>query len=278
MNYKFMIGVLPGYGHENEDLTPEKTLELGVESIAKRLPETLRKGCNISIASAVYSQDFGCPQGGELGIQLSGTVGKDEQVEELIESVKLMMNDLGQCTVTIEWGENDKTFGTSYISDGGKDVVNQVQPEELENFSVRIPAENIDFKDLGSRLQEAMEEVAGFREDEDSKPMYMISGILTMGKDENGRKYYEYSATQNPAYGQNDKEIYQKSVVRTVSSAIEDIGTVVVEFNDFGVIVKEDMIRQRGERESVLEREEKPKEILTYKYLNIRNDDIDMDR
>jgi len=277
MNYKLMIGVLPGDGYENEDLTPQKTIELGLESIARRLPKNLIKGCNVSIASDVYSKNFGCLEGGELGIQITGTLEKYEQTTEVVEAVKLMMSDLGQSTVTIEWGIDDERLGSSYISEGGAKIEEYVQKEELESFSVKIPADKIAFKDLGSRLQEAMDEVNGFRQDEDSKPMYMISGILTIGKDENGRKYYEYSGTQNPAYGQDDKELYQKSVVKTVSSVLEDLGNVVVEFNEFGVIVEEEMIRTRV-RERLPEIEERPKEEQTRKHLNVYYDDIEMDR
>lgn len=239
MNYKIMIGVLPGYGHENENLTSEVALKIGSESVSKRMPKEMQEECSVILASAVYSTEFGCPAGGELGVELSGKINDENEREILINTVKEMMGDLSQNTVTIEWSEDNKSLGSTYISKGGNLVVNNPATEGVECFSVKIPAENIDFNKIGEKIQDVIEIVNGYVPEKLGKPLYMISGILTEGIDENGKKYYKYSATQNPVYGQTDKDIYQMSTLLTVAAAFEGLGNVIVEFNECNVIVED---------------------------------------
>lgn len=234
IDYQMMIGVLPGYGHENQELTPKTAIQIGRQELQKSFSEDQKVNSSCKLASAVYSLDFKCPEGGELGIMVNGSFKTKEQEEQLIKSVKNMMKNLGQHTVTIELSKNGNSCGSIYISDCGEKVFyNDPKNQEVEHFSVKIPADKISFTELGSRFQDALSQVS-------KADMYMISGILTGGVDKDGNYYYEYTATQNPEYGQTDADKYRKSVIQTVRSATGDLTSSVVEFNKYGVIVQKE--------------------------------------
>ncbi len=242
ISYKMMLGVNPGYGHENENLTPNSALEMGVESAMRNLTDEILQRAQMHRAAAIYSTDFGCPRGGELGVELMGEVPV-EKMKDLINGVKAMMSDLGQSTVTIEWEVGGHSFGSTYISEGGEKVTYNDASMGAEHFSVKIPAEAVEFQTLGAKLQHAMQEVSS--KEVNGQGFYMTSGILTQRVEPNGRRYYEYSGTQNPSYGQLDKELYQESVVRTVDTALHEITPSLVEFNEFGVALETYMERER---------------------------------
>ncbi|MBQ7668050.1 MAG: hypothetical protein IJS47_01845 [Clostridia bacterium] len=242
ISYKMMLGVNPGYGHENENLTPESAMKLGSASAIRNFPGEILQRARMYRAAAIYSTDFGCPRGGEVGVQLEGEVSIDK-MEELINGVKAMMADLGQTTVTIEWEVVGHSFGSTYICEGGKRAYYNAPTEGIEHFSVKIPEEVVEFRSLGAKLQSAMQEVS--RKEVNGHGFYMTSGILIQKVDANGRKYYEYAGTQNPSYGQLDKELYQESVVRTVDTALHEITPSLVEFSEFGVALETYMERER---------------------------------
>ena len=45
IGYNFMIGVLPGDEHENEELTPEKALKIGDMSVKHHFTKDQRQNC-----------------------------------------------------------------------------------------------------------------------------------------------------------------------------------------------------------------------------------------
>lgn len=260
MRYKIMMGVLPGYGHENKELTPETALRMGRDTINERMPDEFKSTCTVSLAAAVYAKD--CPKGGELGISFSGEVNGRDEVEQLIDAVKVMMADLGQNTVTIEWEDNGRLLASTYISKGGKNVSHNAAYDGIERFSIKIPADEIEFMELGEELQDKMVEVSK----EQYEPRYMISGILTVGIDANGGRYYEYSGTQNPDYGQVNSDIYRSSTLAlakqvrgTLEETKEENVSILVEFNEEQVMVGPLEKGKYLERELVFDKFEKPK-------------------
>ena len=229
IGYNFMIGVLPGNEHENEELTPEKALKIGDMSVKHHFTKDQRQNCSYKLASAVYSKNLGCPVGGKLGLVVKGSCRNKIEANELIFAVKEMMEELRQSTVTIELEQGGKLAGSIYISEGGEKVeYNKCSEKEVEHFKAQIPANKVDFTKIGSNLQDSLEEVS--REN-----LYMTSGVLTGQVDKNGMKYYEYSGTQNPAYGQVDSAAYRMAAIETVKRATKGIDNVRVKFNDTNV-------------------------------------------
>ena len=229
IGYNFMIGVLPGDEHENEELTPEKALKIGDMSVKHHFTKDQRQNCSYKLASAVYSKNLGCPVGGKLGLVVKGSCRNKIEANELIFAVKEMMEELRQSTVTIELEQGGKLAGSIYISEGGEKVeYNKCSEKEVEHFKAQIPANKVDFTKIGSNLQDSLEEVS--REN-----LYMTSGVLTGQVDKNGMKYYEYSGTQNPAYGQVDSAAYRMAAIETVKRATKGIDNVRVKFNDTNV-------------------------------------------
>ena len=51
---------------------------------------------------------------------------------------------------------------------------------------------------------------------------YMISGIMTPSQNENGG--IQFSASQNPIYGQTSNELYRQSVVKTIEQVMKALG------------------------------------------------------
>lgn len=52
---------------------------------------------------------------------------------------------------------------------------------------------------------------------------------------------YEYSGTQNPAYGQVDSAAYRMAAIETVKRATKGIDNVRVKFNDTNVRIGENL-------------------------------------
>ena len=96
INFKVMMGVIPGYGHENKELTASNAYKVGMETWQEAVEEVLNMQSNpenpespnfydvggkIVPALAVYSKNFGCPVGGEVGIQVESSIGEKQDVE-----------------------------------------------------------------------------------------------------------------------------------------------------------------------------------------------------
>jgi hypothetical protein len=186
MKFRFMIGVLEGYGHENNGLTLEKQYELGKKAYmeAKNIDNVEDINDAIQVASAIYLQDWGCPVGGEGGIQITGEAESMEEVEGLVQK---MMPILGQSTCTIEFeDDNCHSLGSSYVKNQGNDI-DRNDAVDAERYSVKFPVEDVEsMQQLGERLQTAVKVVG-------AKTGIYATGILTEGYDEkSNRRYYEY--------------------------------------------------------------------------------------
>ena len=235
MKFKFMMGVLEGYGHDNKGLTEEKTIALGTEAIRENIPAEIEVD-SISLASAIYPEAFGAPKGGEMGVLVEGEIREEEQ-EIFYEGLKKAMQRLGQNTVTVEFSEGDKSLGSAYVSEKGEKVERfETSKESVESLRVRIPDEFLE-NGLGSSLQRVGSQIQDKLQSE-REGAYLITGVLTERKDEYG-KYYEYTATQNPVYGQTSRDEYMDSTVemfKKFSTHLRD--SIMSEFNSQTVVIE----------------------------------------
>ena len=282
LKFKVMIGVIPGYGHENKDLTASNALEVGmkewkdaVENVANTKSDLENSesqnfynvGGKIVPALAVYSQKFGCPIGGEVGIQVESSINeakneeKDEEKDEkkdeklyrksVIETIKVAMEKLGQNTATIEWSEEDRNKGMTYLSEGGKKKTDNDSKEGIEHFSVSLgdgTSSNEEFVRVGCAIQDAMDKVSDTRTGKNDEKYYMISGIMTPIHADNGG--IQFSASQNPLYGQKSNELYRQSVIKTIEQVMKTLGQKSTSI-DFGketvTLDLEEILKQESE-------------------------------
>lgn len=234
---KVMLGVIPGYGHENKELTPSDAYEIGIKTWEEATEEVSNKqsdlediessklyniGGKVIPAIAVYSRNFACPEGGEVGIQVESSIseGQDPELyrQSVIETVKVAMGKLSQTTTTIEWPK-----GSTYISEGGKNINENDSLEGIEQFSVSLGDGTFSNKELlrvGSAIQNAMDIVSSTRTGNEDEKYYMISGVMTPSKDGG----ISFSASQNPIYGQTSNELYKQSVKKTIEMVMKELG------------------------------------------------------
>lgn len=239
LNFKVMMGVIPGYGHKNKELTASNAYEVGMETWEEAVGEVLNMlsnpenpespkfydvGGKIVPALAVYSKNFGCPVGGEVGIQVESSIGENQDVElyrkSVIETIKVAMAKLSQSTTTVEWANEDKSMGTTYISEGGEKISENDSLEGIEHFSVSLgngTNSNEEYVRIGSAIQDAMDMVSSTGTGKPNEKYYMISGIMTPSSENEG---IQFSASQNPIYGQTSNELYKKSVIKTIEQVM----------------------------------------------------------
>ena len=250
MEFKVVLGVIPGYGHENKDLTASNAHQVGMEEWEKASmevsdmpidpenPKSDKLYCihgKVIPAFAVYSANFGCPAGGEVGVQIEAEM-EDGQTEEVfrksvIETIKVAMANLSQSTTTIEWSNDGMNIGTTYIVDGGKTIHENDALSGIEHFSVVLGEKSSDeeYVRTGSAIQKAMDVVSNTSVGGNDGKYYMISGIMT--QTENGE--IQFGASQNPMYGQTDNALYRKSVEKTIMMVMKELGQQKAEI-DFG--------------------------------------------
>ena len=244
IGFKVMLGVVEGYGHDNQELTPSEAKTKGervwgdvVQNVSgmridPENPESeylYNIGESIISAIAVYSTNFGCPEGGEVGIQAEGEMeeGQDYTLYRMSvqETVKEAMALLKQTTATIEWSKDGKGIGTTYFSNGGEDKQDNAPTEEneIEHFTVLLgngTQTDEEYKRIGRAIQNASEKVSKQKSDLNTGDnFYMISGLLTP-ESENG---IQYGASQNPGYGQTNGELYRHSVIATIKEVMKDL-------------------------------------------------------
>lgn len=193
--------VIPGYGHKNKELTASNAYQIGTEAWKESVEEVLNRQSNpenpesqnfynvggrIVPALAVYSKNFGCPVGGEVGIQIESSIEEKQDAElyrkSAIETIKVAMEKLGQSTTTVEWADGDKSKGTTYISDGGKKIDENDSLEGIEHFSVSLgngTNSNEEYVRIGSAIQDAMDKVSSTKTGTADEKYYMISGVMT---------------------------------------------------------------------------------------------------
>ncbi len=111
-----VIGINEGYGHNNESsLNP---VEL-VSQLWQETAQTVFESCGVyvscvaTLASTVYSIDWGCPKGGEITVRLETSANPDfvknlDKWQEIaISIIAQLKEDLKQSTVAIEVSEID---------------------------------------------------------------------------------------------------------------------------------------------------------------------------
>lgn len=244
LNFKVMMGVIPGYGHENKELTASNAYEVGMKTWKEAVEEVLNTQSNpdnpespkfydvggkIVPAVAVYSKNFGCPVGGEVGIQVESSINENQNEElyrqSVIEAIKVAMAKLSQSTTTVEWADRDKSKGTTYISEGGEKISENDSLEGIEHFTVSLgdgTHSNDEYVRVGSAIQDAMDKVSSTGTGNADEKYYMISGIMTPSQGEDGG--IQFSASQNPIYGQTSNELYRQSVIKTIEQVMKELG------------------------------------------------------
>ncbi len=276
LNFKVMMGVIPGYGHENKELTASNAYEVGMETWKEAVEEVLNMQSNpenpespnfydvggkIVPALAVYSKNFGCPVGGEVGIQVESSIGENQDVElyrkSVIETIKVAMAKLSQSTTTVEWANEDKSMGTTYISEGGKKINENDSLEGIEHFSVSLgdgTHSNEEYVRIGSAIQDAMDMVSSTGTGKADEKYYMISGIMTPSQNENAG--IQFSASQNPIYGQTSNELYRQSVIKTIEQVMKTLGqkSASINFGEETVSLDlEEILKQQNEMGEISE-------------------------
>ena len=270
LNFKVMMGVIPGYGHENKELTASNAYEVGMETWKEAVEEVLNMQSNpenpespnfydvggkIVPALAVYSKNFGCPVGGEVGIQVESSIGEKQDVElyrkSVIETIKVAMAKLSQSTTTVEWANENKSMGTTYISEGGKKINENDSLEGIKHFSVSLgdgTHSNEEYVRIGSAIQDAMDMVSSTGTGKADEKYYMISGIMTPSQNENGG--IQFSASQNQIYGQTSNELYRQSVIKTIEQVIKTLGqkSATINFGEETISLDlEEILKQQNE-------------------------------
>lgn len=117
---KFYIttGVNKGYFHNNEDKFDIKELNILWQKMAEK--EFEKNGIYVSCISynsnAIYSENWGCPKGGEHTVTFSG-VANPEFVKDIGKWKKVVINiaeklkeELSQSTMTVEFLNSDMIY------------------------------------------------------------------------------------------------------------------------------------------------------------------------
>ena len=207
------------------------------------------------------SKNFGCPVGGEVGIQVESSIGENQDVElyrkSVIETIKVAMAKLSQSTTTVEWANENKSMGTTYISEGGKKINENDSLEGIEHFSVSLgdgTHSNEEYVRIGSAIQDAMDMVSSTGTGKADEKYYMISGIMTPSQNENGG--IQFSASQNPIYGQTSNELYRQSVIKTIEQVMKTLGqkSASINFGEETVSLDlEEILKQQNEMGEISE-------------------------
>ena len=82
----------------------------------------------------------------------------------------------------------------------------------------------------------------------------MISGIMTPSQNENGG--IQFSASQNPIYGQTSNELYRQSVIKTIEQVMKTLGqkSASINFGEETVSLDlEEILKQQNEMGEISE-------------------------
>ena len=115
--FEIILGVVPGYFHDNESESDEAFGEKLQDVQASVYKDT---GSYISVvwrpAMVSYHIEWGCPNGGEKVYQITGTrnpeFAQDANVYRKVTELfaKRLMDEFCQSTLTLEWQEVDLTY------------------------------------------------------------------------------------------------------------------------------------------------------------------------
>jgi len=118
LNFSATFGVVAGYGHSNEDLTPALAQSIVAEKWQEAAAVIFTER-NIYISSlvipskTVYHTDWGCPVGGEITAVVTGEANPEftpdiaAWKEAVIAVVKLVKAELQQSTVSLTFSQVD---------------------------------------------------------------------------------------------------------------------------------------------------------------------------
>ena len=113
LSFKMTIGVNEGYGHNNEAQNPVKTVATEWQKIAaEHFSETGRYvSAVLSPSTVVYHTQWGCPEGGETTVDISGSANPEFvfNIEEwrldVLKITKELKKVLKQSTLVVEFHE-----------------------------------------------------------------------------------------------------------------------------------------------------------------------------
>ncbi|MGN0240970.1 MAG: hypothetical protein ACI4CS_04710 [Candidatus Weimeria sp.] len=144
-----------------------------------------------------YPKQFGCPNGGEVCVQVDiDSIPKDRA----FEAVREMQDALKQSTVTINYGDGD----TIYSADGGKNV------KEAGAYQFDIPLKGKDPVAVGNKVQEA---IKGYM---DKHPGEFIASGAVVTKDD-GLHYMGSQFIGDLEAGQEpDRKGFKKALEETI--------------------------------------------------------------
>lgn len=231
--WSVMLGVNPGYDN-TVHFTPDFAIQKAIPFIRQRLSGYSEVA--VEPAAAVYNREWGCPDGGEVGVVLKGNV-REDQKEQIEESLAALMADLGQSTGTVEYesfGINGcDTRNSTYIQNEYEENVERSEDTLIKSsftdnesgIHFRIPLRG-DMEEIGNLLQNQMETV------EDGE--YTVTGVLTK---ESVAVYYE--GTQNLVFAP-DCNAYLDALNKVVETEqdylcgdpVIDVSSVGDEIND----------------------------------------------
>ena len=195
-SFSVMLGVNPGYDG-NAIVTPEDAIKRAMPYIT----ETLGVHVIVDPAAAAYDREWGCPDGGEVGVLISGTFSDEVNRRELENQISILMAHLGQSTGTVEYhGISVDVPSTRIVNSyNGQQCMETFESAEMiENKEAGIHfviTTRGDIQDVISMLQDQMETV-------DPKTEYTITGYLHETAD--GKLIYE--GTQNPAFAPDSQK------------------------------------------------------------------------
>jgi hypothetical protein len=114
IEFKATIGVVEGYGHDNEGAVDATAIVAKVwQDAAKREFEAngIYVSASVSPSKVVYHTDWGCPVGGEVAATVAGSANPafTEDLEAWKQAVLRVVGgvkaELKQTTVVVEFGE-----------------------------------------------------------------------------------------------------------------------------------------------------------------------------
>ena len=123
LSFRLVVGVEKGYFHDVKGVA-DNGLVYKVSELWQKLAanEFNQSGIYVSViaqpAAVIYHQEWGCPQGGESVIVLSGSANPnfikdlDAWKKVVIKLAKELKEQLNQTTLTIEFQETDLVYLT----------------------------------------------------------------------------------------------------------------------------------------------------------------------
>ena len=194
-SFSVMLGVQSGYFVSN--LTPEEAME-------KAQPIIEKYGLDVKIfpAAALYKSEWGCPDGGEVGVILEGKVDASQKktFEEMLSNI---MAELGQITSTVEYATPDGSRSSTYIQNTYAEGDRSLSTKEKTEYTpsnadgVHFTAHIVPGINAENRIIDQINSV-------DTNKDYAITGVC---------KYdgYEiiYQGSQNPIFAPDTEKYLQ---------------------------------------------------------------------